>query len=161
MKTPLLSTLLTATGIAIGGCVVTICASAPAVAQVLGQPAAVAAGLAIRFEGIETPTGQIMLSIFDNAAAHDQGGKPVRVAIVPIEGAAATAVFEGLAPGDYAVKAFHDVDGDGKMGTNPFGMPLEPFAFSNNAKAEGGPPRWEAARFAVAAGDNAVTIAIK
>lgn len=160
MRSPLLSTLLTAAGIALGGCVVTIGAAATAAAQTVEQPAA-ATGLAIRFEGIDTPTGQIMLSVFDNAAAHDQGGKPVRVAIVPIEGAAATAVFKGLAPGDYAIKAFHDVDGDGKMATNPFGMPLEPFAFSNNAKAEGGPPRWEAARFTVAAGDNAVTITIK
>jgi len=161
MRSPLLSTLLTAAGIALGGCVVTIGAAATAAAQTVEQPAAAAAGLAVRFEGIETHTGQIMLSVFDNAAAHDQGGKPVRAAVVPVEGAAATAVFAGLAPGDYAIKAFHDVDGDGKMGTNPFGMPLEPFAFSNNAKAEGGPPRWEAARFTVAAGDNAVTIAIK
>lgn len=160
MRTPLLSTLLTAAGIALGGCVVTIGAAATAAGQAVGQPAA-AAALAIRFEGIETPTGQIMLSVFDNAAAHDQGGKPLRAAIVPVEGAAVTARFEGLAPGDYAVKAFHDVDGDGKMATIPFGMPLEPFAFSNNAKAEGGPPRWEAASFAVAAGDNVVTIAIK
>lgn len=163
MKTPFLFTLVTAAGIALGGCVVTIGTAATVAAQTVEQPAAAAdaAGLAIRFEGIETPTGQIMLSVFDNAAAHDQGGKPVRAAIVPVESDAATAVFAGLPPGDYAVKAFHDVDGDGKMGTNPFGMPLEPFAFSNNAKAEGGPPRWEAARFAVGAGDNAITIAIK
>lgn len=161
MRNPLLSTLLTAAGIALGGCVVTIGTAAIAAGQVASQPAAAAADLVIRFEGIETHTGQIMLSVFDNAAAHDEGGKPVRAAIVPAEGANATAVFAGLAPGDYAIKAFHDVDGDGKMGTNPFGMPLEPFAFSNSAKAEGGPPRWEAARFTVAAGDNAVTIAIK
>ncbi len=161
MKTPMLSTLVTAAGIALGGCVVTIGAAATAAAQAVEQPVAVVAGLAIRFEGIESPTGQIMLSVFDSAAAHDQGGKPVRAAAVTVDGAAATARFEGLAPGDYAVKAFHDVDGDGKMATNPFGMPLEPFAFSNNAKAEGGPPRWEAARFAVAAGENAVSIAIK
>lgn len=160
MKTPVFSTLLTAFGIALGGGVVTIGAATTAAAQTVEQPAA-AAGLAIRFEGIETPSGQIMLSVFNNAAAHDQGGKPVRAAIVPVEGTAATAVFEGLAPGDYAIKAFHDVDGDGKMATNPFGMPLEPFAFSNNAKAEGGPPRWEVARFTVAAGENAVRITIK
>lgn len=159
MKTSLISTLLTAAGIALGGCVITIDAAATAAAPAVEQPAA--ASLAIRFEGIETTTGQIMLSVFDNAAAHDQGGNPLRVAAVTIDGAAVTARFEGLAPGDYAVKAFHDVDGDGKMATNPFGMPLEPFAFSNNAKAEGGPPRWETARFGVAAGENTVTIAIK
>ncbi len=153
MRTVLVTALLTAAGLALGGA-----SAAPLAAE---QAAPQTAALAIRFEGIETPTGQIMLSIYDNAAAHDRGGKPARVAMVAVDGAAATARFDGLAPGDYAVKAFHDVDGDGQMDSNPFGMPIEPYAFSNNAKAEGGPPPWDAARFAVTAGDNAVAIAIK
>ncbi|MFM7349382.1 MAG: DUF2141 domain-containing protein [Erythrobacter sp.] len=153
MKTVLVTALLSAACIAV--------AAAPAAPLAAEQPAAAAAQLAIRFEGIEAPTGQIMLSVYDNAAAHDGNGRPVRVAMVPVAGSAATARFEGLAPGDYAVKAFHDVDGDGKMGTNPFGMPIEPYAFSNNARPEGAPPRWEAARFAVAAGENTVSITIK
>lgn len=154
--TPLL--LAAAAALPLGGCAISINdpgAPSPSVAR------AAAATLMIRFEGIETPNGQIMLSVFDNAAAHDGNGAPVRVAAVPVDGTTALASFEGLAPGDYAVKAFHDIDGDGKMGTNPFGMPLEPYAFSNNAKAQGGPPRWDAARFPVAAGANAIRIAIK
>lgn len=154
--TPLL--LAAAAALPLGGCAISINdpgAPSPSVAR------AAAATLMIRFEGIETPNGQIMLSVFDNAAAHDGNGAPVRVAAIPVDGTTAVASFEGLAPGDYAVKAFHDIDGDGKMGTNPFGMPLEPYAFSNNAKAQGGPPRWEAARFSVAAGANTIRITIK
>lgn len=156
----LLTIVLTAAALPLGGCVVSIGdrvdtphAAAPA--------AATTADLVVRFEKIETPTGQIMMSLFDKGDAYDAGGKPVRLAAVPVEGTAATARFEGLAPGDYAIKAFHDVDGDGAMATNPFGIPLEPYAFSNDAKAEGGPAKWEAARFAVAPGANTVTIAIK
>lgn len=150
--------LLAAATLPLGGCAISINdpgAPSPSVAR------AAAASLTIRFEGIETPKGQIMLSVFDSAAAHDQNGAPVRVAAIPVEGPTAMASFEGLAPGDYAVKAFHDIDGDGKMGTNPFGMPLEPYAFSNNAKVQGGPPLWDAARFPVAAGANAIRITIK
>lgn len=150
--------LLAAAALPLGGCAISINdpgAPSPSVAR------AAAASLTIRFEGIETPKGQIMLSVFDSAAAHDQNGAPVRVAAVPVEGTTAVASFEGLAPGDYAVKAFHDIDGDGKMGTNPFGMPIEPYAFSNNAKVHGGPPRWDAARFPVVAGANAIRITIK
>ncbi|MCX9145894.1 DUF2141 domain-containing protein [Erythrobacter sp. WG] len=155
LVTPL---LLAAAALPLGGCAISINdPGAPSTSIARGS----AANLAIRFEGIETPKGQIMLSVFDNAAAHDQNGAPVRVAAVPVDGTTAIASFEGLAPGDYAVKAFHDIDGDGKMGTNPFGMPIEPYAFSNNAKVQGGPPRWEAARFPVAAGANTISIAIK
>lgn len=154
----LVTPLILAAALPLGGCAVSIGdRGSPASAAAPAR----AASLTIRFEGIETPAGQIMLSVFDNAAAHDQNGAPVRVAAVPVEGTTAVARFEGLKPGDHAVKSFHDIDGDGKMGSNPFGMPFEPFAFSNNAKAQGGPPPWEAARFPVAAGANAIRITIK
>lgn len=119
------------------------------------------ASLTVTFEQIELAEGQILLSLYDNEAAHDAGGKPVRAAMAKVEGKTVSVRFEGLAPGRYAIKAFHDVDGDGKMKTNPFGMPLEPFAFSNNAKPVGGPARWEAANFAVATGANETRIAIQ
>ncbi|MBL0966465.1 MAG: DUF2141 domain-containing protein [Blastomonas sp.] len=117
--------------------------------------------LTVTFEQIEIPEGQILLSLYDNEAAHDANGKPVRGAMAKVEGQTVSVRFEGLAPGRYAIKAFHDVDGDGKMKTNPFGMPLEPFAFSNNARPEGGPARWQAASFDVPAGASETRIAIQ
>lgn len=119
------------------------------------------ATLTVRFEQIEAPTGQVLFSLFDSEAAHDAGGKPVRGAIAKVEGANAVAVIEGLPPGRYAIKAFHDIDGDGQMKSNPFGAPLEPYAFSNNAKAEGGPAKWAAASFDVSAGSAETRISIK
>lgn len=119
------------------------------------------AELTVTFEQIEIPEGQILLSLYDNEAAHDANGKPVRGAMAKVEGQTVSVRFEGLAPGRYAIKAFHDVDGDGKMKTNPFGMPLEPFAFSNNARPEGGPARWQAASFDVPAGASETRIAIQ
>lgn len=134
-------------------------------AAVTGKPVAdttkAVAALEIRFEAIAYPTGQIMLSLFDSEAAHDGGGEPLRVAAVPVDGERVVARITGLAAGRYAIKAFHDVDGDGQMNINPFGVPLEPFAFSNNARAEGGPARWQASSFTIAAGENAVSIAFK
>ena len=113
---------------------------------------AASADLTIRFEQITAPTGRILMSVYDSETAHDAGGKPARVGMVEVDGTAATITFSGLAPGRYAIKVFHDVDGDGQMKTNPFGMPLEPFAFSNGARPEGGPALWKAASFDVPAG---------
>jgi uncharacterized protein (DUF2141 family) len=157
MRTSLLTTIVLAAALPLAGCAISI---GDRIDPVPAAPRD-AASLTVQFEGIETPTGTIMMSLFDNEAAHDQGGEPVRVAMAKIEGTTATASFDGLAPGDYAIKSFHDVDGDMKMGSNPFGMPTEPFAFSNNAPAQGGPPRWQAARFAVTPGTNRVSITIK
>lgn len=94
------------------------------------------------------PTGAVMVALFDSQSAYGGEGGPVRVARLEVSGGTVEAVFEGLPAGDYAMKAFHDVDGDGEMDANPFGMPTEPFAFSNNAVGNMGPAGWDRASFA-------------
>ena len=122
---------------------------------------AAAAPLTIAFTGIATPTGAILVSVFDSEAAFDRGGKPVASHMVAVAGPSAEVAVGDLPPGKYAVKAFHDVDGDGKMASNPFGMPLEPFAFSNDAVVEAGPARWAGAAFTVDAAGSRHTITIR
>lgn len=103
-------------------------------------------------------TGSVMVALYDSEAGYE-GGAAVAQTMVPASGPV-VARFENLPAGDYAVKAFHDVDGDGRMNTNPFGMPTEPYAFSNNAVGNMGPARWDRARFPVS-GETAQTIVIR
>lgn len=105
-------------------------------------------------------TGMVMVALYDSARAFEGGSaSPVAATAVSASGRV-VATFENLPAGDYAVKAFHDVNGDGEMNTNPFGMPSEPFAFSNNAVGHMGPARWDRARFTVS-GETAQTISIR
>jgi uncharacterized protein (DUF2141 family) len=122
-------------------------------AAVANQPSQVSAQLEVAFTGVETQQGMIMMVLFNSEATFD-GGAPVRMAMVPAEKPDVKALFDGLPTGWYAIKAFHDLDGDGKMSTNPFGIPTEPFAFSNNAKGAMGPAKWADAAFDVIAGAN-------
>ncbi|QQQ17957.1 DUF2141 domain-containing protein [Brevundimonas vitis] len=103
--------------------------------------------------------GAVMVALFDSEAGYE-GSRPVGAQTVSVSGRITRVTFEGLAPGDYAMKAFHDVDGDGEMDSNPFGMPTEPYAFSNNAVGNMGPARWDRARFEVA-GPTVQTISIR
>ncbi len=103
-------------------------------------------------------TGSVMVALYDSEAGYE-GGAAVAQAMVPASGPV-VARFENLPAGDYAVKAFHDVDGDGQMDKNPFGLPTEPYAFSNNAVGNMGPARWDRARFPVS-GETAQTISIR
>ena len=119
-----------------------------------------AATLTISFTDIEAPKGRIMLALFEGAAGYN-GGKPVHGAAIEVTGTTASTVITGLAPGQYGVKLFHDVNGNGQMDVNPFGMPTEPFAFSNSAKGNMGPATWEAAMFEVTPGANVQTISFK
>ena len=135
--------------LAIAAAVAALAASSAAFAQqpVPAAPAApVEAGrgnatLMLSYTGVEAREGAIMVALFDSEAAFN-GGAPVRVAAIPASGETVSTQFEGLAPGRYAIKSFHDIDGDGQMSVNPFGIPTEPFAFSNSARGNMGPPSW-------------------
>lgn len=129
--------------------------SAAAVAQNAGS------SLTVNFTGIEEKQGAILGVLVDSEAAYDGKAAPVRPFMVTADKAEVSAVVNGLAPGIYAIKLFHDVDGDGKMSTNPYGMPVEPFAFSNNAQGNMGPAKWADAKFEVKAGANTHSITIK
>jgi len=58
--------------------------------------------------------------------------------------------FEGLAPGDYAITAIHDANGNAKLDTM-LGIPREGFGFSRNPAIRFGPPRYKDARFTLGA----------
>jgi len=116
--------------------------------------------LEVTFAQIADPTGQILLVLFDNKEAYDSGAAPVRAVSVPVTGETITAIIPDVPHGRYGFKIVHDLNGDGAMNTNPFGMPIEPFAFSNNAVGNMGPATWEAAAFDIS-GSTAQTITFR
>jgi uncharacterized protein (DUF2141 family) len=142
-RPPLLSSLLSVAGL--------VPATVLAAALVFPQTASAdpaQAKLTITVTDIKDHKGALMIAVFDQAGY--DADKSVAGLAVPVTSGTATTTVD-LAPGRYGIKMFHDVDGDGKMGTNPFGMPIEPFAFSNNAPAQFGPAKWDAAAFTVEA----------
>ena len=136
-------------------------AQAPAFAQTTqSETEATATGaLTITFTGFSEPTGQVMVALFDEAGWN--GGEPVGGAVVDLAAGETTVTIEGLPAGRYGIKAFHDANGNGEMDLNPFGMPTEAFAFSNNAPASMGPAKWEAAAFEVTADGAEQTLTIR
>lgn len=119
------------------------------------------ASLSVTFTGIETQEGAVMGAVFDSEEAYNGKGAPVRQIMIKADAAEIATQLSGLKPGTYAIKLFHDIDGDMKMSSNPFGMPIEPFAFSNNAVGNMGPAKWADAAFEVKAGANSHSITIQ
>ena len=116
------------------------------------------AQLTLTVTGIKEHKGALLIAVYDQAGY--DADKDVAASMVPVVADTATTTFE-VPAGQYGIKLFHDVDGDGKMGMNPFGMPIEPFAFSNNAPAQFGPAMWDAAKFEVPASGAAQTIKLQ
>jgi uncharacterized protein (DUF2141 family) len=69
--------------------------------------------------------------------------------------------FDDLPPGRYAIKLYHDANGNGELDTNMMGLPTEAYGFSGEGGSMG-PPPFEKAAFEVVAGENnAVTVRLR
>ena len=123
-------------------------------------PFANAASLIITFQGIKTRSGAVMVALAGSPEAYGGKAPPAGQSRLNVTGPMVEARFQDLEPGTYAVRAFHDLNGDGKLNTNPFGIPTEPYAFSADARGGMGPPAWDAAAFEIKAGDHHQTIDI-
>lgn len=86
----------------------------------------------------------LYLAVFDGAEAFASGQSVLSQKVELVDGAA-QAVFSGVPPGRYAVKSFADENGNAKLDTNLFGLPVERYGFSNNARGRMGPPGFDAA----------------
>lgn len=84
--------------------------------------------------------------------------KALRQADAFISGGTARIVFPGLPPGGYAVAAYHDENGNGKLDTGFLGIPTEGLGASNDAKGFMGPPDFDHARLEIRAGENRIVV---
>ena len=131
-------------------------------ALALLAPATVsAADLVVRIEGVRSAEGDIRLAVHRRADGVDfpDDAGIVKAATHPAA-AAGDLVIAGLAPGAYVIAAFHDEDRDGELNTNLLGMPMEGYGFSNEARGMFGPPGFDAAAFAIKAGEDRPVVTI-
>lgn len=128
-------------------------------AALLLAPLAHAGDLTLRVDKVQAGTGAIMVSVYDNAGGYLK--RPARVAQAPASLGATTVVIQDLAPGDYAITVYHDVNGNGQLERNLFRIPTEPYGFGNDAQGEMGPPAFEAAKVSVPAAGRAATVTLR
>ena len=135
--------------------------ASPAPAATPAPPAPASSTLVVEVEGLKDDQGRLHASLY----ASEEGfptkpEKALRHLDVPIVAGKARVVFEGLTPGGYAVAAYHDENGDGKLDTGFLGIPTEGLASSNDAKGFMGPPSFEKARVEVAPGETRIVVHI-
>ena len=106
----------------------------------------------LQFLNIEGLAGKapLYVTIFKNQKEWDQerGTEMEPIAVMQKE-----AMVENLLFQNYAFSAYVDLNGNGKLDTNAFGVPREPWALSQlGAKTPMGKPAWSAIRVEVKTG---------
>jgi uncharacterized protein (DUF2141 family) len=100
--------------------------------------------LTVEVNGIKNNQGKIFIAIYDSEETFLNKESGI---IAEIKDKKSTGIFKGLKKGTYAVSFFHDENNNQKMDTKIFGIPKEPYGFSNGASGFMGPPKFKDAKF--------------
>jgi uncharacterized protein (DUF2141 family) len=94
--------------------------------------------LTVEITGIKNDQGKILLQLFDSNENY-QSNKAYSANMIKAKKGVVSVTFNDLVAGEYAIRYFHDENDNGQLEKNLFGMPVEGYGFSNNAKADFGP----------------------
>ena len=116
--------------------------------QSLIMPSAHASDISFEISGVKGD-GKLYVQLFKGEQNYQRNNAD-NATIVKAKSGITTVSFADVDEGEYALRFFHDEDGNGKMATNLFGMPTEGYGFSNNAKPNFGPVAYSEIKFVVA-----------
>ena len=115
-------------------------------------PAATTA-LRVELTGLESVEGELYIAVYDSDDTWlgDDTVLEQKVVIADSREGELVTVELQLSPGEYALSIFYDSNDNGELDRNFIGIPKEPVALSNNAKAKFGPPKYKDAVFTLGA----------
>jgi uncharacterized protein (DUF2141 family) len=129
--------------------------------------------LRITVEGIRSSKGTVLIGLYDSAGTFDRAielsdkagflNDPERVAGAALRANTtmkSSVVFSNLEPGRYGIIVFQDENGTGQLDKNVWGVPTEPYGFSNNAQGSLGPPAFDEAAILFDGSDKAVVVTL-
>ncbi len=116
----------------------------------------------IRFSNLKNRAGKLYIGWYNSEADFMQPAKSVYEKFVEVTGKDSLDIpFEGIKPGIYAVSVFFDLNDNATLDKNGFGIPKEPYGFSNNVLPLTRPASFEESRFEVKEADTLQVIRLK
>ena len=114
-----------------------------------------AATLTVQVTGVESGEGQVFVGLcptsFEESTCTAGKRQPARPGAMRFS-------FPGVPAGRYAIAVYHDVNANGRLDKQIFGLPAEPYGFSNDV-GRSAPPSFEGALVPV--GDPAATVSVR
>ena len=114
------------------------------------------ANLKVDIQNVRVQKGTVYVALFRADNTFPQG-KPLDGKKVNADGRSVQALFS-VEPGNYAIAVYHDENGNGKMDKRIFGIPKEPYGFSNNFRPVMSAPKYTDCQFSVGDGGKAISI---
>lgn len=109
------------------------------------SPRLLAAELVVVVDNIKDAQGSLYVSLYNKDVDFENNANAVKRQKVGVDKTTITLSFGDLPAGEYAIKAYQDVNNSGAMDFNG-PMPAEPFGSSSKSK-ELAPPKYNDAKF--------------
>lgn len=120
------------------------------------------ASLTIKIQNVSDKGGNLRVGLYEKGGFVVRGSKPLAGEVLAAKAPVTIVTLSGLKPGEYGVKVLQDVNRNGKMDMGMMGMmPAEPFGLSNDATPSMGGPPWDASKFTLKPGANAIAITLR
>ncbi|WCL80354.1 DUF2141 domain-containing protein [Saprospira sp. CCB-QB6] len=110
--------------------------------------------LIIQLESAQKVEGQLYYALYHSAQSFQKEELALKKAVVPLQKLPLRIDLGQLPPGQYALAFFQDLNQNGQLDLNFWGIPKEPYGFSNDPKIVAGPPSFKAASFRLGPKEN-------
>ncbi len=130
----------------LGGCRGALKARTETPLQLRVQNAAVTGTLEVHLTGIPAARGQLFVELYDQATYFNYD-QVLNERIVPVTATEMTVTLEHVPAGRYIAVGSHDANGNNELDSGLFGIPLEAYGFSRDARGALGPPDFSAGAF--------------
>ncbi|GAB4023720.1 DUF2141 domain-containing protein [Spirosoma koreense] len=115
--------------------------------------------LQVEVQQVQALQGSVFIALY-KAGNNFPEGKPFEGKKLDATSHSVQTTFS-VEPGEYAVAVFHDENANGKMDKRVFGIPKEPYGFSNNFRPKMSAPKFSDCQFNVSASGKSISIALK
>ena len=117
--------------------------------------------ITVHVSGLKNQSSTLYVAVFDSADGFPKPENSHKTTTVPI--ASENVDFSLSLPNNQsaAIAVFQDLNGDGKLSKNSFGLPTDPYGFSNNARSLLGPPTFSQAEFEVSENTASMDISVR
>lgn len=107
--------------------------------------------LTLTITNIKNIEGNLEVGLFNTGERFLELGQAYKKFTIPVKSDSQTLVIKDLPKGEYAISLYHDKNSNGVCDRNFFGIPKEPYGFSNNYKPKFSAPTFTDCKFELSA----------
>lgn len=115
--------------------------------------------LTVTIQNVQSKTGTVRIAVM-KACKKFPECNPDETAIIDAKSSSFQKAFS-VEPGEYAVAVYHDKNANGELDKRIFGIPKEPYGFSNNFRPRISAPTFGDCKIVVGSGGKTISIKVE